>query len=61
SDLLTDFERISDHCSNVAVCIIEVNDEEFYVHQYLTDLKHDSEAFKTLYHYYRDKYEVNSI
>ncbi|MBQ7223001.1 MAG: Na/Pi cotransporter family protein [Erysipelotrichaceae bacterium] len=61
SDLLTDFERISDHCSNVAVCIIEVNDEEFYVHQYLTDLKHDSEAFKTLYHYYKDKYEVNSI
>ncbi len=61
SDLLTDFERISDHCSNVAVCLIEVNDEEFYVHQYLTDLKHDSEAFKTLYHYYRDKYEVNSI
>ena len=61
SDLLNDCERISDHCSNVAVCVIEVNDDEFYVHQYLNDLKHDSEAFKNLYHFYQDKYEVKSI
>ena len=34
-DILTGYERVSDHCSNVAVCLIEVHDDEFETHEYL--------------------------
>ncbi len=37
-DILTGYERVSDHCSNVAVCLIEVHGGEFDTHEYL-DLK----------------------
>ncbi|MBQ1477078.1 MAG: Na/Pi cotransporter family protein [Erysipelotrichaceae bacterium] len=56
SDIINNCERVSDHCSNIAVAVIEVSDDEFYTHQYLHDLKHDSDAFKALYQYYSDKY-----
>lgn len=41
NDLLTDFERISDHCSNVAVAIIELEDNAFDTHEYIINLKKD--------------------
>ena len=59
SDLLTNCERVSDHCSNVAVSLIETSDEEYYTHQYLQKLKHESEAFKSLYNYYYEKYDLH--
>ena len=34
-DILTSYERVSDHCSNVAVCLIEVHADEFETHEYL--------------------------
>ena len=34
-DLLTGYERVSDHCSNVAVCLIEVHANEYDTHEYL--------------------------
>ena len=34
-DILTGYERVSDHCSNVAVCLIEVHADEFETHEYL--------------------------
>ncbi|MBR2546447.1 MAG: Na/Pi cotransporter family protein [Erysipelotrichaceae bacterium] len=58
SDLINNCERVSDHCSNIAVCVIEVSDDEYFSHQYLNDVKHESEAFKALYRYYLDKYSV---
>lgn len=42
NDLLTDFERIADHCSNVAVAIIELELNVFDTHEYLIDLKKDN-------------------
>lgn len=42
SDLLTDLERISDHCSNIAVCIIEAAHNEFTPHEGLRDIRSDS-------------------
>lgn len=36
-DIITDLERVSDHCSNVAVCMIQVNDDIFDTHEYLDD------------------------
>ena len=34
-DILTGYERVSDHCSNVAVCLIEVHADEYGTHEYL--------------------------
>lgn len=42
NDLLTDFERIADHCSNVAVAIIELELNVFDTHEYLINLKKDN-------------------
>ena len=42
SDLLTNFERVSDHCSNIAVCVIEEQDANLDRHAYIHDLQADS-------------------
>ena len=34
-DIITSYERVSDHCSNVAVCLIEVHADEYETHEYL--------------------------
>ena len=39
NDLLTNFERVSDHCSNIAVCIIEEKEGTMDRHSYLHDVK----------------------
>ncbi len=39
SDLLTNFERVSDHCSNIAVCVIEEQNSHLDRHAYLHDVK----------------------
>ena len=47
SDVTTAYERVSDHCSNIAVCMIEVNENEFDTHEYMLTLKGgDSEKFE---------------
>ena len=38
-DLLTNIERVADHCSNIAICIIEVKEDEYDTHNYLESLK----------------------
>lgn len=43
-DLLTNYERVSDHCSNVAVAQIEVSQDSFDTHAYLNNLRHGDEA-----------------
>lgn len=40
-DMITNFERISDHCSNIAVCMIRVNEDGFDTHEYLDVLKEE--------------------
>ena len=39
TDISTDFERIADHCSNIAVCILQVSEDGFDTHEYLDHLK----------------------
>ena len=41
-DLLTNIERVADHCSNIAICMIEVKENEFEAHGYLEHLKEDN-------------------
>lgn len=57
TDLLTDLERISDHCSNIAVNLIQINDDSFENHQYLNTLKaEDNKDFADKYREYTLKY-----
>ena len=39
SDLLTNYERVSDHCSNIAACMIKAAEQSYDMHKYLADLK----------------------
>lgn len=57
-DLLTNFERVADHCSNIAVCVIEIDNDSFDTHQYLNEIKTTSGEFKTKYKQYMKKYTV---
>lgn len=57
SDLLTNLERVSDHCSNIAVCMIQVKENNMDTHEYMTELKRDSEsAFMEKFNEYKTKY-----
>ncbi len=59
SDITTNFERIADHCSNIAVCIIQTNEDGFDTHEYLDNLKeNDDPKFKNMYKEYRNKYKL---
>ncbi len=56
-DLLTNYERIADHCSNIAVAMIEVSLDRFDTHEYLNGVKHgDDVKFERRYEKYRGRY-----
>jgi phosphate:Na+ symporter len=58
SDILTNLERVSDHSSNVASCIIEmVEHEDLDIHEYKNHLKEKGE-FDRLYREYSAKYKI---
>ena len=58
-DLLTNIERVSDHCSNIAICIIEVKEDEFDTHSYLEELKENNfKWFKHALIVYKDKFAL---
>ncbi len=62
TDLLTDLERVSDHCSNIAVNLIQIHDNSFDNHQYLETLKSkDNEDFIKQYNEYSIKYLLPKI
>lgn len=57
SDLLNDYERVSDHCSNIAVSMIELSKDSFETHEYLHDLKElGQEDYVKAYKEYKLKY-----
>ena len=58
SDIITNLERVSDHCSNVAVCIIDKAVHNLNVHETLHALRHQSEQFKDDYKAYSQKYQI---
>ena len=59
SDLLTNYERVSDHCSNIAVCVIEIANDSFETHEYLSRLKTgEVKEYSDLYETYSAKYQV---
>lgn len=58
SDLLTDMERISDHCSNIAVSILDAREHNMNAHQVLRNLKEGNPAFFEKLDDYSRKYQL---
>ena len=58
SDLLTNLERVSDHCSNIAGCVIETAQGGLSLHEYLKGVKADREDYAEMYKAYSAKYSV---
>lgn len=58
SDLLTNLERVADHCSNIAGCIIEMSHNSLDVHEYLDNVKAGSPGFLQAYEAYAQKYAL---
>ncbi len=62
SDIGTDFERIADHCSNIAVGIIEVDEDAYDAHGYIEHLKNDKgKDFEKAVSFYEDKYMLPAV
>lgn len=59
SDVLTSFERTADHCSNIAVAVIEAQNGTFDTHEYLHYIKHkNNESFMEKYDEYLEKFSL---
>lgn len=59
SDLITNYERVADHCSNIGVCILRIAEDSFDTHEYLNHVKdgHD-DTFENRYNRYKEKYRL---
>ena len=61
ADVLTNLERVSDHCSNIAGCLIEMSKHESLgVHEYLHEVKAGSPEFTKLYNGFLEKYSIEN-
>ncbi|HPE95407.1 MAG TPA: Na/Pi cotransporter family protein, partial [Bacillota bacterium] len=58
TDLLADYERVSDHCSNIAACLIQTHDSSYSIHTYLNTIKSGESHFVTMMSRYSDKYSL---
>lgn len=58
ADFITNFERVSDHCSNIAVCLIQMADANFEVHDYIHELKASGEEFDKMVEEYQQIYKL---
>lgn len=64
TDILTNCERVSDHCSNIGVCIIQIKNSAFEVHDYLSELKSEKSeqapSFVKEFHQFHQKYRLDA-
>ena len=59
SDITTNLERVSDHCSNIAVCLLQVSEDEYETHAYLGEMKQESNMeFQGKVMAYRERYQL---
>ena len=58
ADLLTDLERVSDHCSNIAGCIMDMHQGKLNLHESLRAMKEDRAQFDEGCRMYRQKYAL---
>lgn len=59
TDLVTNYERIADHCSNIAVAVIQMNEKEHDVHKYLGQVKTEDPHFAQMYRDYQERYALD--
>lgn len=59
SDITTNYERVADHCSNIAVSLIQIKEDGYETHEYLDNIKeNDAIRFHMEYKEYRKKYKL---
>ena len=59
NDLITDYERISDHCSNISLDVLDSGDEEFLPHEYHMSMDYrQNEIFQKYFGEYKKKYKL---
>lgn len=59
SDITTNFERVADHCSNIAVCLIQIKNDGFDTHGYMDTVKReDNEQFKSKFSMYKKQFKL---
>jgi len=60
TDILTNLERVSDHCSNIAACILEIARDEMDVHEYLRNVKGgEMKEYNDYFDYFKVKYALD--
>lgn len=58
-NLINNYERVADHCSNVAVAMLQINSDNFDTHEYLENVRKESNIdFQSMYTYYREMYKL---
>ncbi len=58
-NLLNNFERVADHCSNIAAAVLQKKTDSFDTHEYLSQLKQESNVeFQAMYSMYKEKYSL---
>ncbi len=61
NDLIGNFERVADHCSNIAVALVELHADSFDTHEYLNDIKsRQNTEFQKLYEQYSEEFAFMS-
>ena len=61
SDILTDMERVSDHCANIADCLLDTSENVLSLHETKDVLVSDTATFKTYYKEYNNKYQLPAL
>lgn len=59
SDIIANYERVADHCSNIAVALIQIHDDGFDTHEYLENVRsEDNKVFMDKYREYKKLYQL---
>lgn len=58
TDLLTSMERVSDHCSNIAGCVLEMSHSSLDLHQFLNGVRMDDPQYSDRYNAFAQKYAL---
>ena len=59
SDITTNYERVSDHCSNIALCLLQLNEDDFDTHMYQENISaSDNKEFNEEYKRLRIRYQL---
>lgn len=58
SDIINNFERIGDHCSNIAVSILQLKNDSYSGHEFMNSMKSNNTSFTEKYEAYKKKYNV---